>query len=45
MNIFGPLSADETNESVAITSVITYFVLALIAYWLDKKRSGYYSNI
>lgn len=45
VNIFGPLSADETNESVAITSVITYFVLALIAYWLDKKRSGYYSNI
>ena len=38
VNIFGPLSVEDTNENIAVTSIIVYFVLALIAYWLDKKR-------
>jgi hypothetical protein len=38
VNIFGPLSEKDTQNSVAITALAAYGLLALIALWLDKKR-------
>lgn len=38
LNIFGPLSPDETKESVATSGVIAYFIFAGIVYLLEKKR-------
>lgn len=38
INIFGPLSAEDTNISAAISALIAYCVFAIIAFWLDKKR-------
>ena len=38
INIFGPLSIEETTLSSAVTALILYIVFAIIAFWLDKKR-------
>lgn len=38
VNIFGPLSSEDTNISTAISAIIAYSVFAIIAFWLDKKR-------
>lgn len=38
LNIFGPLSVEDTNISTAISAIVAYCVFAMIAYWLDKKR-------
>ena len=40
VNIFGPFSSEDTETSVAITSIVAYFVFAGIAHWLDGKRVG-----
>ena len=37
-NIFGPLSAEDTNMSTAISAIVAYCVFAAIAFWLDKQR-------
>ena len=39
INIFGPLSVEDTPLSTAISAIIAYCVFAIIAYWLDKKRT------
>ncbi|MCB0277864.1 MAG: hypothetical protein KDD94_00070 [Calditrichaeota bacterium] len=39
VNIFGPFDPAATQLAVAITAIISYLVFALIAHWLDKKRS------
>ena len=38
VNIFGPLSPEDTNESVAISAIFAYFIFAAIAHWLDKSH-------
>lgn len=38
LNIFGPLT-DDSQVSLAISALTAYFVFAIIAYWLDSKRS------
>ena len=37
LNIFGPL-ADDSVAGVAISALVSYFLFAGIAFWLDKKR-------
>jgi hypothetical protein len=39
INIFGPLSEEDTVVSTAISALLAYSVFALIAFWLDKKRT------
>jgi hypothetical protein len=38
VNIFGPLSHEDTIVSTAISALVAYCVFALIAFWLDKKQ-------
>jgi hypothetical protein len=38
INIFGPLSLEDTELSTAVSALIAYVVFAIIAFWLDKKR-------
>ena len=38
LNIFGPLSIEETNLSAALSAIVAYCLFAFIAFWLDKKR-------
>jgi len=38
VNIFGPLSQEDTEITTAVSAIIAYLVFALIAFWLDKKR-------
>lgn len=38
INIFGPLSLEETTQSSAITALALYLAFSIIAFWLDKKR-------
>ncbi|GLX78248.1 permease [Thalassotalea insulae] len=38
INIFGPLSAQDTNQSMAVSALAAYFILAVIAWWVDRKR-------
>ena len=38
MNVFGPLSLEDTTLSTAVSALIAYLVFAFIAFWLDKKR-------
>jgi hypothetical protein len=38
INIFGPLSVEDTKISTAVAALIAYMVFAIIAFWLDKKR-------
>ena len=38
LNIFGPLSADDTIETTAVSALIAYVVFAAIAFWLDRHR-------
>jgi len=38
INIFGPLSVEDTTLSTAVSALIAYIVFAMIAFWLDKKR-------
>jgi len=39
LNIFGPLSPDDNELSVALSSLAAYGVFAVIAFYLDKKRT------
>ena len=38
VNIFGPLSIDDTQVTTAISAIISYLIFAFIAHCLDKKR-------
>jgi hypothetical protein len=38
MNIFGPLSPQDNETTTAISAVIAYFIFAIIAWFLDRKR-------
>jgi len=38
INIFGPLSLEDTTLNTAVSALIAYGVFAMIAFWLDKKR-------
>ncbi len=38
INIFGPLSLEDTNVSTAISAIVAYLLFAALALWLDKKR-------
>jgi len=38
VNIFGPLGGD-SKPALAISALVSYFLFAAIAFWLDRKRS------
>lgn len=38
INIFGPLSVEDTNTSTAISAMVAYCLFSIVAFWLDKKR-------
>ena len=38
VNIFGPLAGD-SKPALAISALVSYFLFAAIAFWLDRKRS------
>jgi len=38
INIFGPLGGD-SKVALAVSALAAYFVFAVVAFWLDKKRS------
>jgi len=40
INIFGPLSASDNAESVALSATFAYFVFAGLAHWLDINRKS-----
>lgn len=38
LNIFGPLSPQDNETTTAISAVVAYFIFAIIAWFLDRKR-------
>ena len=38
MNVFGPLM-DDSKLNIAVSALVSYFLFAAIAFWLDRKRS------
>jgi hypothetical protein len=38
INIFGPLSPDDNETTTAISAIAAYFIFAIIAWFLDRKR-------
>ncbi len=39
INIFGPVSPDETAAGIAFSALTAYFVFAALAFYLDSRRS------
>lgn len=40
VNLFGPLSIEDTETSTAISAMLAYCLFSILAFWLDKKRIG-----
>jgi len=38
INVFGPLSPEDTKINTAVSALMAYIVFAIIAFWLDRKR-------